>query len=78
MDRIGWEVCIVVVIVVVVVSVVVVAVVGVVFVDDAGVGVESISSHNGRRTNARSVPPPSQEKTNQSFIFASPASGHSS
>ena len=74
MDRIGWVVCIVVVIVVVAVNVVVV----VVFVDDADVGVESISSHNGRRTNVRSVPPPSQEKTNQSFIFASPASGHSS
>ena len=57
MDCIGGVVCI----VVVVVSVVVVAVVGVVFVDDAGVGVESISSHNGRRTNVRSVPPPSQE-----------------
>ena len=62
MDCIGGVVCIVVVIVVVVVSVVVVAFVGVVvFVDDADVGVESISSHNGRRTTVRSVPPPSQE-----------------
>ena len=61
MDCIGGVVCIVVVIVVVVVSLVVVAVVGVVFVDDADIGVESISSHNGRRTNVRSVLPPSQE-----------------